>query len=45
VDAFIAHSTKVFGARLRIILVNGTKYLTTVADRTPKDNLGGLPEM
>lgn len=32
------------GAMLRVVEVGGTKYLTTAADRTPKDNLGNLPE-
>jgi len=29
---------------LKLISVNGTKYVTTVADRTAADNLGNLPE-
>lgn len=32
------------GAMLRVIEVGGKKYVTTVADRTARDNLGNLPE-
>ena len=34
-----------WGAMLKVIKVGGIKYLKTVADGTPDDNLGNLPEM
>jgi Protein of unknown function (DUF3892) len=37
-------STKwVRGAEVRVILIDGTKYIRTDADRTKRDNLGDLP--
>ncbi|HWU86862.1 MAG TPA: hypothetical protein VN253_06290 [Kofleriaceae bacterium] len=34
-----------FGAMLRVVDVDGTKYLTTGAGPSPDDNLGGVPEV
>lgn len=31
------------GAKVRIVTVNGTKYIRTDADATEEDNLGALP--
>lgn len=31
------------GAAVRVITVDGTKYIKTVPDNTKKDNLGSLP--
>lgn len=31
------------GAKVRIVTVEGVKYIKTVADDTKKDNLGSLP--
>lgn len=32
-----------FGAEVRVVTVNGTKYIRTDADATEEDNLGALP--